>query len=139
MLETTINLIKLRKEYLMPVARMFFTGQLDLNTSRKDLAWFTRGGTEMTQADWDKLDNRNLMMYVEAGEDRGLLLMFNGSIIQKEFTLPGPQLGDSFRSVFDSAENVLHYSPRLAVPGSKVILQAHAVQVWLVNRSVAAK
>ena len=139
MLETTVSLIQIRKNYLMPVARMFFTGQLDLNTSRKDLAWFTRNGQEMTQADWDKLDNRNLMMYVEAGEDRGLLLMFNGSIIQKEFTLPGSHLGDSFRSVFDSAENVLHYSPRLAAPGSKVILQAHAVQVWLVNRTIAAK
>jgi len=139
MLETTVNLIQIRKNYLMPVARMFFTGQLDLNTSRKDLAWFTRSGLEMTQADWDKLDNRNLMMYVEAGEDRGLLLMFNGSIIQKEFTLPGPHLGDSFRSVFDSAENVLHYSPRLAAPASKVILQPHAVQVWLVNRTPAAK
>ena len=123
----------------MPVARMFFTGQLDLNTSRKDLAWFTRSGQEMTQADWDKLDNRNLTMYVEAGEDRGLLLMFNGSIIQKEFTLPDPHIGDAFRSVFDSAENVLHYSPRLAAPGTKVILQAHAVQVWLVTREVSAK
>jgi glycogen operon protein len=139
MLETTVSLIQLRKNYLMPVARMFFTGQLDLNTSRKDLAWFSRFGLEMTQADWDKLDNRNLMMYVEAGEDRGLLLMFNGSIIQKEFTLPGAHLGDSFRSVFDSAENVLHYSPRLAAPESKVLLQAHAVQVWLVNRSVGTK
>ena len=139
MLETTVSLIQIRKNYLMPVARMFFTGQLDLNTSRKDLAWFSRFGLEMTQADWDKLDNRNLMMYVEANEDKGLLLMFNGSIIQKEFTLPGAHLGDSFRSVFDSAENVLHYSPRLAAPESKVILQAHAVQVWLVNRAPATK
>jgi len=118
---------------------MFFTGQLDLNTSRKDLAWFSRHGLEMTQADWDKLDNRSLMMYVEADEDSGMLIMFNGSILQKEFTLPGVRIGDSFRSVFDSAENVLHYSPRLAVPESKVILQAHAVQVWLVNRDIAGK
>ena len=139
MLETTVNLIQLRKKYLMPVARMFFTGQLDLNTSRKDLAWFSRHGLEMTQADWDKLDNRSLMMYVEADEDSGMLIMFNGSILQKEFTLPGVRIGDSFRSVFDSAENVLHYSPRLAVPESKVILQAHAVQVWLVNRDIASK
>ncbi len=139
MLETTVNLIQLRKKYLMPVARMFFTGQLDLNTSRKDLAWFSRHGLEMTQADWDKLDNRSLMMYVEADEDSGMLIMFNGSILQKEFTLPGVRIGDSFRSVFDSAENVLHYSPRLAVPESKVILQAHAVQVWLVNRDIAGK
>jgi glycogen operon protein len=139
MLETTISLIKFRKNYLMPVARMFFTGELDLNTSRRDLAWFSRAGHEMSQADWDKLDNRNLMMYVEADEDRGLLMMFNGSIIQKEFTLPGEQLGDAYRSVFDSAENVLHYSPRIAAPGSKVILQAHALQVWLVNRESVTK
>jgi len=139
MLETTVNLIQLRKNYLMPVARMFFTGELDLNTSRRDLAWFSRQGLEMTQADWNKLDNRSLMMYVEADEDRGMLIMFNGSILQKEFTLPGVHLGDSFRSVFDSAENVLHYSPRLALPESKVILQAHAVQVWLVNRDIASK
>jgi glycogen operon protein len=47
LLETTKTLIALRKEYLAPVARTFFTGELDLNTSRKDLAWFNLNGDEM--------------------------------------------------------------------------------------------
>ena len=70
MLETTVSLIQLRKNYLMPVARMFFTGQLDLNTSRKDLAWFSRSGLEMTEVDWAKLDNRCLLYTSPSPRDR---------------------------------------------------------------------
>ena len=54
MLATTTNLISIRRKYLVPVARMFFSGELDLNTSRRDLAWFTRHGHEMTAEDWAK-------------------------------------------------------------------------------------
>ena len=50
--ETTKLLISLRKKYLSHVTKEFFTGEMDLGTNRKDLAWFRRNGDEMTAEDW---------------------------------------------------------------------------------------
>jgi glycogen operon protein len=133
MLETTVNLIELRKVYLMPVVRMFFTGELDLNTSRRDLAWFSQDGLEMTAKDWENPENQSLMMFVEASDSQGLLLIINAGTEPAQFTLPGGHLAVSYRSVFDSAENVISYRPLVALPGDALEVQAHASMVWLVN------
>jgi isoamylase len=135
MLETTVKLIQFRKNYLMPVVRMFFTGELDLNTSRKDLAWFTENGREMTQVDWDDPNRHELIMYVEASDSQGLLLILNAGRNPETFVLPGTQIGNSYRSVFDAASNVLNYTPLIAEPHGKILVEAHSTQVWLVNRS----
>ena len=60
LLEATKSLISFRKKYLMDVVREFFTGQLDLGTSRKDLAWFRRNGEEMTDENWHQGDRSYL-------------------------------------------------------------------------------
>ena len=134
LLETTKTLISLRKEYLAPVARTFFTGELDLNTSRKDLAWFTLLGKEMGSEDWNQIESKSLSMYVEASENQGLLMLFNGEANDMEFTLPEAKWGSGYRTVFDSAKSVINYEPRLALPSGKVTLAAHSVQIWFVNR-----
>ena len=134
LLETTKTLISLRKEYLAPVARTFFTGELDLNTSRKDLAWFTLLGKEMGSEDWNQIESKSLSMYVEASENQGLLLLFNGEANDMEFTLPEAKWGSGYRTVFDSAKSVINYEPRLALPSGKVTLAAHSLQIWFVNR-----
>jgi glycogen operon protein len=137
MLMTTINLISIRRKYLMPVVRMFFSGELDLNTSRRDLAWFSRHGHEMDSEGWNKPEAHTLGMYVEATEDQGLLILINNNSQPREFILPPANYGSSFRSVFDSAENVLTYEPKLENPGAIVLIPAHGLQVWFANRSVA--
>ena len=134
LLETTKTLISLRKEYLAPVARTFFTGELDLNTSRKDLAWFTMQGKEMDADDWNQLQSKILSMYVEASEDQGLLMLFNGEAEDTNFTLPESKWGSGYRTVFDSAKSVVNYEPRLASPASRVNVAAHSLQIWFVNR-----
>ena len=134
LLETTKTLISLRKEYLAPVARTFFTGELDLNTSRKDLAWFTMQGKEMDADDWNQLQSKILSMYVEASEDQGLLMLFNGEAEDTNFTLPESKWGSGYRTVFDSAKSVVNYEPRLASPASRVSVAAHSLQIWFVNR-----
>ena len=134
MLATTINLISLRREYLMPVVRMFFSGKLDLNTSRRDLAWFSRHGHEMDEESWTNFDTHTLGMYVEATADQGLLVLMNNSSEPLDFILPPEAYGELFRSIFDSSENASNYLPRLAKPGDSVTLQPHVLQVWLANR-----
>jgi glycogen operon protein len=132
--ETVKTLISLRKEYLAPVARTFFTGELDLNTSRKDLAWFNLNGQEMSADDWNQGENKTLGMYVEATSDQGLLMLLNAESENKEFTLPEGKWGSGYRTVFDSATSVINYEPKLAAPGGKVVVAGHAIQIWFVNR-----
>ena len=134
MLETTKTLLSLRKEYLAPVARAFFTGELDLNTSRKDLAWFNLQGQEMDSEDWQDVETKTLSMYVEATADQGLLMLLNAESKDVEFTLPEGKWGSAYRTVFDSAASVVNYEPKLAAPSGKVHVTAHAIQIWFVNR-----
>jgi glycogen operon protein len=134
LLETTKTLIALRKEYLAPVARTFFTGELDLNTSRKDLAWFNLSGIEMGSEDWKEVETKTLSMYVEASEDQGLLMLLNAEDRDVEFTLPAGKWGSGFRTVFDSGASVIDYEPKLAAPNGKVTVAAHGIQIWFVNR-----
>lgn len=133
MLATTTNLISIRRKYLVPVARMFFSGELDLNTSRRDLAWFTRHGHEMTAEDWAKKGVHTLGMYVEASEDQGLLVLLNNNSAPKEFILPPANYGAGFRSIFDSSESIVDYQPHLVQPSETVLLPGRALQIWLAN------
>ena len=124
-----------RSEYLAPVARTFFTGDLDLNTSRKDLAWFNLDGQEMTSDDWNEIEVKTLSMYVEATANQGLLMLFNSEGVDVEFTLPEAKWGSAYRTVFDSATSVINYEPKLSTPSGKVNVAAHSIQIWFVNRA----
>lgn len=132
--ESVKTLIALRQRYLASVARTFFTGELDLGTNRKDLAWFNRHGEEMKPEDWDRVESKNLTMYVEASENQGLLTLFNGLGEDLEFILPDETWGSAFRTVFDSAESSISYEPRLLDPQARVLVKSHAMQVLVVNR-----
>ena len=134
MLQTTMNIISLRMKYLAPIARTFFTGELDLNTSRKDLAWFNRHGQEMDVKDWSDESHRFIGMYVEATSDHGMLVLLNGSHDRIECAMPEEKWGSSYRSVFDSSEKITEYEPKIALPLGKHTVQSHTVQVWLTNR-----
>lgn len=128
--ETTKTLIQIRKDYLAPVARTFFTGEADLNSKHKDLAWFTLSGQEMTANDWSKKELRTLAMYVDATLDQDLLMLFNAEADPNQFTLPDAKWGNAFRTVFDSGTSVINYEPKLAKPGEKVVVPGHSIQIW---------
>ncbi len=131
---STKTLIELRKKYLAPVARTFFTGELDLNTSRKDLAWFNTNGEEMSNVDWNQSFSKFVGMYLEASSDQGALILFNSAKDPIEFITPSGKWGDSYRSIFDSSERLSEYSPKLLPSGAATILNPHSIQVWLANR-----
>jgi isoamylase len=128
-------LASIRNTYLINVASDFFTGALDQGTQRKDIAWFSASGFEMTAARWADGDRRSLTVFIDAGSDRGLLLLLNSSTQQTSFTFPDDTWGDSFRSIFDASHVTSEHEPALALPSSTVDVAAHSAQVWLVTRS----
>ncbi len=134
-LDSTKNLISFRKNYLMDVVREFFTGQMDLGTSRKDLAWFRRNGEEMTDENWHQGDRSYISMYVEASANHALLILLNASTHSNVFSLPNEKWGSLYRAIFDSAEPVATFEPRIAKPTTETVLEPHSIQIWLVNRA----
>ena len=135
MKDSVAELARIRKTYLADVAAEFFTGRVDLGTQRKDIAWFSLGGHEMTEDHWADGEKRSLTVLIEAGPDRGLLLLLNSSREETAFTLPDEKWGTSFRRIFDAASPVLTHEPVLHLPLSKVKVAPHCAQVWLVTRS----
>ena len=128
-------LASIRNTYLADVASEFFTGALDQGTQRKDIAWFSLGGREMTDEHWADGEKRSLTVFIDAGSDRGLLMFLNSSIEKTTFTFPDDKWGDSFRSIFDASHVTSEHEPVLALPSTKVDVESHSAQVWLVTRS----
>jgi glycogen operon protein len=135
MRDSVAELTRIRKTYLADVAAEFFTGRLDLGTQRKDIAWFSLGGHEMTEAHWADGEKRSLTVQIEAGPDRGLLLLLNSATEETAFTLPDEKWGTSFRRIFDASSPVETHQPIIELPAAKVSVTPHCAQVWLVTRS----
>ena len=129
------ELSHIRKQYLEGVAHEFFTGTVDAGTKRKDIAWFSLGGHEMHEDHWQDGEKRSLTVFIEAGSERGLLLLLNSSKSPTPFTLPDENWGHSFRRIFDAATPVQTHEPIIRPPASKVDVAAHCAQVWLVTRN----
>ena len=128
-------LTSIRNTYLADIANEFFTGALDSGTQRKDIAWFSLGGHEMTDAHWTDGDKRSLTVFIDAGSHRGLLLFLNSSTTDTTFTFPDTQWGDSFRCIFNAAHITSDHEPTISLPGTSTNVKAHCAQVWLVTRS----
>jgi glycogen operon protein len=135
MREAVAELSRIRKTYLADVAAEFFTGRVDLGTQRKDIAWFSLGGHEMTDNHWEDGDKRSLTVFIDAGPDRGLLLLLNSATEETLFALPDGHWGSSFRRIFDAASPVTMHEPQIQLPEAKVLVAPHCAQVWLVTRS----
>lgn len=138
MLDATIMLSRIRSTYLANVSSEFFTGALDLGTQRKDIAWFSLGGREMTDAHWHDGEKRSLTIFIEADSNRGLVVMLNSSREETTFTLPDDKWGQTYRCIFDASQETATYEPVIANPSSKVRVAPHCAQVWLVSRTLAS-
>ena len=128
-------LSQIRETYLADVASEFFTGALDKGTNRKDIAWFSLGGNEMSDDHWRDEEKRSITVFVEADPNKGLLLMLNSSAEETTFTLPDSSWGETFRCIFDASKNTVNYEPVIAAPSAKVQVPEHTVLVWLVSRT----
>jgi glycogen operon protein len=129
------SLAQIRAIYLADVASEFFTGAVDEGTKRKDIAWFSLGGNEMSDDHWQDEEKRSITVFVEADPTKGLLLMLNSSGGKTTFTLPDASWGETFRCIFDASKKVATYEPVIAAPSSTVDVPEHSVLVWLVSRT----
>ena len=129
------SLAQIRETYLADVASEFFTGAVDKGTNRKDIAWFSLGGNEMSDDHWRDEEKRSITVFVEADPNKGLMLMLNSSRSVTAFTLPDASWGETYRCIFDAAKKVATYEPVIAAPSSIIQVAEHSVQVWLVSRT----
>ena len=134
LIETVAALSRIRTSYMVDAAEQFYTGEIDQDTNRKDVAWFDRDGNEMSQHNWQDSSIRHLAFSVDATHNQGLFIVLNSADQDYEFTLPNQDWGDSFRTVFNSAESINEFSPTLKKPKDKIMVSALSVQVWLINR-----
>jgi glycogen operon protein len=136
-LDAVKSLAEIRDTYLADVASEFFTGDLDKGTNRKDIAWFSLGGNEMSDDHWRDEEKRSITVFIEADPNKALLLMLNSSNEQTPFTLPNSSWGETFRCIFDSSQKTESYEPVIAAPSAKIEVPSHSVLVWLVSGRVA--
>ncbi len=116
LLDFTRRVVRLRCEH--PVFRQwhFFEGRPVRPGGRKDLAWFTPEGTEMTEQSWFDPRRHALGMFLagdalrargprgEQVEDESFLLVVNG-MGDTEFRLPPRQWAPSYVVEFDTADS----------------------------------
>lgn len=134
LIETVAALSRIRNSYMVDVTEQFYTGEIDLGTNRKDIAWFGRDGLEMTSHNWQDGSIRHLAFSIDATHNQGLFIILNSDLADHEFTLPNQTWGDSFRTLFDSAERINEFNPTLKKPSDKTLVKAMSVQVWIINR-----
>jgi glycogen operon protein len=135
-LESVKSLAEIRDSYLADVASEFFSGALDKGTNRKDIAWFSLGGNEMSDDHWRDEEKRSITVFIEADPNKALLLMLNSSSQETAFTLPNSSWGETFRCIFDSSKRTETYEPVIAAPSAKIQVPSHSVLVWLVSGRV---
>jgi glycogen operon protein len=128
------ELINIRKTYLSDVTSKFYTGEVDLGTQRKDLAWFNLTGEEMIDHHWQNSETRTLSVYIEVSAERALLLNFNSDRVEHEFKLPAEKWATAYRCIFDASKVTATYEPVIAQPGSTIKVPEHTAQIWLVTR-----
>jgi glycogen operon protein len=136
-LDSVKSLAEIRDSYLADVASEFFTGALDKGTNRKDIAWFSLGGNEMSDDHWRDEEKRSTTVFIEADTNKALLLMLNSSTEETTFTLPDNSWGETFRCIFDASKKVQTYEPVIAAPSAKIQVPSHSVLVWLVSGRVS--
>jgi len=128
------ELINIRKSYLSDVTSKFYTGEIDLGTQRKDIAWFNRKGEEMLDHYWQNAETRTLSIYIEVSAERALLLNFNSNRVARDFVLPDATWGSAFRCIFDASKETSKYEPIIMMPGTTINVPEHTAQIWLVTR-----
>ena len=151
LLQFSRRLIGFRKRHPVFWRRRWFQGRPIHGTKVSDIGWFTPGGTEMSEDDWNAGFAKSLAVFLngraipspnERGEpviDDSIYLMFNAHHEPLEFTLADSKWAERWTVVLNTADEKdllaeQDNGPELAA-GSKI-----QVQPWslVVLRSVAA-
>ena len=110
----TRDLVRLRSEHPVFCRRRWFQGRPIRGTDVSDIGWFTPGGTEMSDADWQAGFAKSLGVFLngdaiptldERGErvvDESFYVMFNAHSEPLEFVLPESKWGEHWIIALDT-------------------------------------
>lgn len=133
--ESISSLLEIRERYLSELLSSFFTGAVNLENRRKDIAWFHSDGLEMKLTEWQDDSKRYLAFLMDATKRQGLYVVLNSSQQDIEFVLPNAFWGHTYRSIFDSAINMDELNPALRKPSDVITVRTSSLQIWFVNRN----
>ncbi|MDX6222022.1 MAG: isoamylase [Frankiales bacterium] len=141
LVEFTAKVAKLRHDHPVFKRRRFFSGtSLRGSGGVADIVWFTPGGTEMDDDDWDSGFAKSLGVFLNGkairspdsrGEpvvDDSFLMLFNAHDQPVEFTAPSEEFGESWLIEVDTAtpiddeERTLKPGTVLAVEGRSLVV-----------------
>jgi isoamylase len=112
----TVSLLAFRRAHPVFRRRRWFQGRPLHGKEVRDIAWFTPGGQEMSDDDWNVGFAKSLMVYLNGaaipsvgpkGEpivDDTFLLCFNAHYEPMTFTLPDGRFGHRWHRVIDTAD-----------------------------------
>jgi glycogen operon protein len=112
----TVSLLAFRRAHPVFRRRRWFQGRPLHGKEVRDIAWFTPGGQEMSDDDWNVGFAKSLMVYLngdaipsrgpqgESIADDTFLLCFNAHHEPMTFTLPPRQFGERWHRVIDTAD-----------------------------------
>jgi isoamylase len=136
----TRDLIRLRLAHPVFCRRRWFQGRPIRGSDVADIAWFTPGGTEMSDEDWQAGFAKSLGVFLngqaiptadEHGKrvvDDSFYVMFNGHHEGLEFAMPEAKWGERWTIVLDTNENAdrvnVDDSGRELKAGEKLTVQA---------------
>jgi isoamylase len=136
----TRDLIRLRSEHPVFCRRRWFQGRPIRGGKVADIGWFTPGGTEMSDEDWQAGFAKSLGVFlngqaIATADERGrrvvddsFYVMFNGHQEALEFAMPEAKWGERWMIVLDTNEGADHVtcddSGRELKAGEKINVQA---------------
>jgi glycogen operon protein len=112
----TVSLLAFRRAHPVFRRRRWFQGRPLHGRGVTDIAWFTPGGQEMSEDDWNVGFARSLMVYLngsaipsrgprgEAIVDDTFLLCFNAHHETLTFQMPAEHFGERWHRVIDTAD-----------------------------------
>jgi len=98
-----------------------------------DVVWFTPGGEEMTEQDWEAGFAQSLTIFLNGGaiteadqrgrpiRDNSFLLLFNASPHELEFSVPPARYGDVWEAVLDTARPAKPFDDAPAVKAGELV------------------
>jgi isoamylase len=143
LLDFTQRLIRLRLDHPVLRRRRYLQGRPARGAGDQlgDVAWFTPGGEEMTEQDWDAGSAQSLTVFLNGGaiteadrrgqpiRDDSFLLLFNASPDELEFAVPPARYGEVWEAVLDTARPAEPSGDAAAKAGGLVPVCGRSVQV----------
>jgi isoamylase len=133
LLEWTRALLRVRRDHPVLRRRSFLLGREAHSLGAADVAWFTAGGTEMTEPDWHEAGMATLGMLLVG--DPGLYLLVHAGLEPVDACLPGRPWADRYELLLDTSDErpAAHPAPG-PPPGFRMPVPARTVRVLRVHR-----